>query len=315
MLLSSTQHEKERKDLDEFEDNSSLTDFKIEKRKCFFCEEKVNFWFYYRINRSLGLEFVKQSWNNINTPIICKSCFNNLKVRNIKKYLNQKPIRNRTCYQCHQELTFYEFWTSNYDMSPKDIVNTWQSKHVELLCCSCHSEMVRNEKIKNQINKAREIKTLLNSSELEALESIEKQLGIPLPSLSHVNYFGSLGFKVSNEGHVSGLSLSSCELAHVPLEIQQFNHLACLDLSNNQLRTFPDWIQNFPSLEWINIYNNEEIENSVKLKEISDIQEKKRGFLIISKNHYGNYDNSEYLLGTLIKLSQFVEKKKLISED
>ena len=78
-------------------------------RHCFFCHNKIKFWFFYHCYNDLGPEKLAEVWQDDSFKLYCRSCFEELKNKNIKKFLGKKELKNRNCWNCGKKLTFSEY--------------------------------------------------------------------------------------------------------------------------------------------------------------------------------------------------------------
>ncbi|MBD3341225.1 MAG: hypothetical protein GF353_19115 [Candidatus Lokiarchaeota archaeon] len=286
-----------------------LTDLK--KRNCFFCGEKVPFWFFYHHNNSLGPEKMLELWQDENIKLICKKCFDELRKANIKKYVTNKLLRERKCWKCKKRLKFWQYSAINIDTSPRKLIEIWQSSHIEILCCNCFDKVKKQAKLSKKLKAADKIKKSLPSKELEALEFIERRLNKKIPVVSHIQYFGTFGFKVK-DNKITGLGLSRCDLYAIPEEIKLFKSLEYLGLDSNQFTLLPNWLTELNSLNWLNIYNNKLEDTPHNRQIISRIERKNTKMLVISNLNFSSNDilkNSKKELTNFINLRNFINKK------
>ncbi len=97
----------------------------------------------------------------------------------------------------------------------------------------------------------------LPQNELEALSSLAKLIGKPIPLISwrgslYTGYFGFL----QEAGHITTIGLADQKLSHFPEEIFTFKHLQKLDLSFNRIQTIPDNIECLKDLQVLILRKN-----------------------------------------------------------
>ncbi|MGV9197648.1 MAG: hypothetical protein ACOC44_01105 [Promethearchaeia archaeon] len=258
------------------------------ERYCFFCHNKIKFWFFYHCYSDLGPEKLAEIWQDSSFKLYCRSCFEELKLKNIQKFLGEKELRERYCWKCGKKLSFTEYLHRNLDISPKRLVELWQSSYVEIYCCNCHDRQEKQIKYAELMKKSENIKkNILDPKEGEALRFIEQKIGKKLPYLDHINYFGSFGFR-QKSGHLIGLALSDCGLNAIPEEIRVFSCLEKLSMDRNPFKTLPSWISSLNHLKWVNIFNRELLESNHNLSILKQLQKQHPQLLIISKYYYSD---------------------------